>query len=123
MKPFARLDRGFRSYLQRLVDTGRLKKESGSISLGISEQLLDAGFESLSIKQSQVFFEYVIGKLVINKCGFCKNDIPWSEMYAALDNGDYCRECSKAHQGVLKKKAAKNKKSKKKSLIKRTKRA
>jgi len=49
---------------------------------------------------------------VINKCGFCKNDIRWSEMYAALDNGGYCKDCAKKRQEVLKKKAAQNKKSK-----------
>ena len=113
MKPFARLDRGFKSYLKKLVDTGRLKKEVGRTSLGISEQVLAAGLESLSVKQSQVFFEFVIGRLVIDKCGFCKDDIRWSEMYAALDNGGFCKDCAKAHQEILKKKAAKKNMSKK----------
>ncbi len=113
MKPIARLDRGFRSYLKKLIDSGRLKKRYGIVSLGVAEQLLNDGFETLSGRQAQVFYEYVIGRLVINKCGFCKNDIRWSEMYAALDNGGYCKDCAKTHQEVLKKKAAKNKKFKK----------
>ena len=112
MKPFARLDRGFRSYLKKLVDSGRLKKEYGKVSLGIAKQVLNDGLETLSGKQVQVFYDFVIEKLVINKCNFCKDDIRWSEMYAALDNGGFCKDCAKAHQEILKKKAAKNNKSK-----------
>jgi hypothetical protein len=112
MKPIARLDRGFRSYLQKLIDSGRLKKEYGKVSLGVTEQVLNDGIETLTARQAPVFYDYVIGRLVINKCGFCKNDIRWSEMYAALDNGGYCKDCAKKRQEVLKKKAAQNKKSK-----------
>ena len=107
MKPFARLDRGFKSYLRKLIDTGHLNKISGYISVGVSEQLLKGGFESLSLKQVNVFFEHVIGKLIVDQCGVCKDDIRWSEMFAALNNGGHCKDCAYAFKEALKKKGAK----------------
>jgi hypothetical protein len=97
----------FKEYLKQLIVTGCLEKKSGSISLGITEQLLAGGFESLSIKQAQVFFEHVIGKLVIGQCKFCHGNIPWAQMLEALDNGNYCEEFANAHKEVLKQKATK----------------
>ena len=109
MNKFAHLDDGFRKYLQKLIETGRLEKECQDTCFGIAKILIDKGFECLNGNQIKPFYDFVIGKLVIDKCGFCRDDIPWPEMFDALDNGGYCSTCARAHEEVMKEKAVEGK--------------
>jgi hypothetical protein len=72
MRTFAYLDEGFKNYLKQIVDSGHLKKVSRNVSFDITKILLENGFESLSAKQVLVFFEHVVGKLIIDKHRFSR---------------------------------------------------
>ena len=63
--------------------------------LGITLRVIQEGEGSLSEKQEYVFKKEVIDKFTIKECSRCPNEIPWCEMYDALDNGGYCSYCLK----------------------------
>lgn len=60
---------------------------------GITKLVIDKGDGVLSEKQKFVFEKDVLGQYVIEECARCGADIPWSEMYAAHDNGGFCNYC------------------------------
>jgi hypothetical protein len=61
--------------------------------LGITKQVIDKGEDSLSEKQKYVFNNEVLKNYESKSCNLCACEIPWSEMYQALDNGGYCGYC------------------------------
>lgn len=79
----------FNDFLKQLVDGAHLDDPA----LGITKKLIAEGRESLSQKQDYIFRTYVLDEFVTEDCSFCGSDIPWSEMYEALDNGGYCGYC------------------------------
>lgn len=78
----------FSSFLEELVDSWHLESKQA----GITKRVIDKGYDSLSLKQKYVF-NYMIQSLCIDRCTLCKDEIPWSEMFAAIDNGGYCSLC------------------------------
>jgi hypothetical protein len=82
-------DTGFDAFLQDLINGGHLEGPA----LGITKKVIADGEESLSPKQQHVFKNYVLAEYVTNECKRCGEDIPWSEMYHAYDNGHLCNWC------------------------------
>ena len=80
---------GFNDFLKQLVNGGRLE---GSAE-GITKLVINKGMEKLTPKQMYVFNEYVLGVHKVSECSRCSNDIPWSEMYEALNNDGLCNYC------------------------------
>jgi hypothetical protein len=60
---------------------------------GITKKVVADGRESLSEKQEFVFKTQVLDEYLTRECSRCGSDIPWSEMYAAYDNGSLCGWC------------------------------
>jgi hypothetical protein len=83
------LEEDFNNFIQELLDNKRLNdsKEEGIVKL-----IIDKGFDSLTDKQKFVF-EQAISHYVYEECSRCGEDIPWSEMSAAEDNGGQCSWC------------------------------
>lgn len=79
----------FTGFLQELIDNKRLNEAK---EYGITKQVIDKGFESLSDKQKFVF-EKSIEFYVYDKCSRCDIEIPWCEMSSAEDNGHMCSWC------------------------------
>ncbi|HEY9600243.1 MAG TPA: hypothetical protein V6C85_01440 [Allocoleopsis sp.] len=79
----------FNEFLQKLIDMGHLDNPA----LGITKKVIAEGRESLSKQQDYVFRTHVLDKFVTEECSFLTCNIPWSEMYEALDNGGYCGYC------------------------------
>ena len=82
-------DDDFNEYLEDLLKRNFI---SGAAA-GITKQVLDRGYDSLSDAQKVVFDE-MISKNSVEQCKFGEHDIPWSEMIEALENGGYCSNCS-----------------------------
>ena len=80
----------YRSFLQEVVDGGHLE----GAPLGITKLVIEKGKEALSDKQKFVFERQVEAEFITRECTECTNDIPWSEMYAAYDNGGLCGWCA-----------------------------
>ena len=83
------LEEDFNDFLKELIDN---KKLNDSKEEGIASLAIDKGFESLTDKQKFVL-EKAISHYVYNECKRCGNEIPWSEMSAADDNGVMCSWC------------------------------
>jgi hypothetical protein len=84
-------DSDFRDFLQTVVDYRGLYGPA----LGITKRVIDEGLAYLSAKQQHVFTKYVLEEHTVPECSRCNNDIPWSEMQHALDNGHLCSWCWK----------------------------
>lgn len=82
-------DGGFADFLQELVDSQHIE----GASEGITKLVISKGIGALSPKQLFVFNKHVIDEHTVSECSRCGADIPWSEMYAALDNGKLCGYC------------------------------
>ena len=61
---------------------------------GITKQVIDKGIDSLSERQKFIF-DSMIQKNSVEKCSWGGEDIPWSEMIEAMENGGYCSACYK----------------------------
>lgn len=83
-------DDGFMGFLESLTRNGHLEGAAD----GITKQVIARGVESLSEKQKYVFDNEVLANFVGGDCERCGSDIPWSEKYAALDNGGLCDWCA-----------------------------
>lgn len=59
---------------------------------GIIKKVIDDGYDSLSKKQQYVFNQ-AIDEYLTEECTLCGNDICWTEMLYAYDNGGYCSGC------------------------------
>jgi len=79
---------GFREYVQEIMNGGHLN----GAALGIAKRVGDSGIASLSDKQKYVFERDVMEHFYVEECERCSNDIPWEEMYNALDS-NYCSYC------------------------------
>jgi hypothetical protein len=82
-------DGGYADFLQEVVDGESLD----GAALGITKLVIDKGVDALSSKQRFVFDSQVLGQYTVKACTRCGSEIPWSEMYAALDNGGLCNYC------------------------------
>ena len=74
-------------FLKQLISG---KKFEGPV-LRIARQVVDKGLDSLSRIQAATL-EIVINPLITEECNSCGNDIPWSEMYQAINSGR-CLAC------------------------------
>lgn len=83
------IEEDFKDFVKELIDNKRL---NDSKEEGIASLVIDKGFDLLSDKQKFVF-EKAISHFVYDKCTRCGNEIPWSEMSAAEDNGVMCSWC------------------------------
>ncbi len=79
----------FNEFIEELINNKRLNNSSEE---GIAKLVIDKGFDSISTKQKFVF-EKAISHYIYDDCKRCGNDIPWSEMSAAEDNGGVCSWC------------------------------
>jgi uncharacterized membrane protein len=77
----------FIHFLKQLVESSRL---DGAV-LGITKQTIARGQASLSAKQNTIL-QAEIEKIVVKKCPVCHQDIPWSEMFYAIEKGT-CAAC------------------------------
>jgi len=77
-----------RDYLRELINHDALEGPA----LGIAKLVIDRGPGALSEKQAYVF-EQSVSDYVVPACNGCGAPIPWSEMYAATDNGKLCSWC------------------------------
>jgi hypothetical protein len=82
-------DDSLNDFLEEIIEGEHLE----GAALGITKKVIKEGVESLTRKQKRVFDTYVLGEFVTAACKRCGNDIPWSEMYHAYDNGDLCNWC------------------------------
>ena len=78
----------FEGFLNDLINSGRVD----SMQAGIAKYMIDHGYDSLSEKQKYVF-DRMIAENSVDECKRCAIDIPWCEMFEALDNGGYCNYC------------------------------
>jgi hypothetical protein len=69
-------------FLKLLINGGKL----AGAALGIAKQAVDEGPDTLSGNQSATL-EIAVNQLVSGKCQSCGDDIPWPEMYQAIDSG------------------------------------
>ena len=83
------IDDGFTGFLQEVIDGEHLE----GAALGITKLVIEKGSDKLSPKQRHVFQHQVLGEFTRDGCSRCEAEIPWSEMYAALDNGGLCNYC------------------------------
>ena len=83
-------DSGITDFLKILIAVGALE----GAALGVARQYMDQGFESLTMKQLEVFHRYVITPFRTQYCQRCGGDIVWSEMYDAYENGGLCAYCN-----------------------------
>ena len=67
-------------FLRQLIEG----KDLFGSTLGIATLAVDKGPEALSGVQSTVL-ESAIDELVSRKCNHCQNEIPWSQLYQAID--------------------------------------
>lgn len=81
-------EEGFNDFLQELVDSEQLEP----MQKGITKLVIDKGYDILSDKQKHVF-NYMIDEICTETCERCGIEIPWCEMFDALDNGGYCNYC------------------------------
>jgi hypothetical protein len=84
-------DDGFSGFLQELLDGDVLEDAAAGITKKVIAD--GGGTDSLSEKQKYVFKTHVMDEYVTSECSRCSSDIPWSEMYAAHDNGGMCSWC------------------------------
>ena len=82
-------EEGFVEFLQELLDSGRI--DDGK-EIGITKQVIDKGYDSLSDKQKWVF-DKMIDANTYEECSRCLVSIPWCEMMYALDNEGLCSYC------------------------------
>lgn len=79
----------FGGFIQELLDG---KRFNDSKEEGIAKLVIDKGYDALTDKQKFVF-EKAISHYEYDECSRCGNDIPWTEMSAAEDNGGMCSWC------------------------------
>ncbi len=83
------LEDDFNEFLKELINNNNLNdlKEEG-----ITKQVIDKGFESLTDKQKWTF-EKAISYYTYDECDRCGLEIPWIEMSASEINGGLCSWC------------------------------
>ncbi|WP_419881981.1 hypothetical protein ACN6MY_21450 [Peribacillus sp. B-H-3] len=80
----------FRDYVRELFQGKRL---DGDAVLGIAIKIVASSVESLSLEQFEIFMRHgLYPSNYVEKCERCAEDIPWCEMYSALED-PYCSYC------------------------------
>jgi hypothetical protein len=74
-------------FLKELAKSGQLE----GAALGIAKQTITKGQASLSDKQAEIL-NAVVEKIKVKQCPKCHQDIPWSEMFYAIEKGT-CAAC------------------------------
>lgn len=90
----------FTDYLEDLVRVGRIEDET---ALGIAKYIIANGPENLSDKQWYTFLEKgLVEYNYVEECERCAEDIPWSEMFAAvyIEEDEYCGYCRHMMQKI-----------------------
>ncbi len=84
-------DVSFQLFVQELLEAELLENDAVR---GIGKRIAADGIESLTEKQLNTFVDYGLIKPsnVVGSCNRCAFEIPWSEMYSALEDG-YCGYC------------------------------
>ena len=82
-------DGTFTDYLKQLIDMGHLEEAA----LGITEDVIKSGLNSLSNEQKRVFKKYVIDQFTVSNCKRCNDEITWIEMYDAANEHGECSSC------------------------------
>lgn len=83
------LEEDFTDFLTDLVDAQRLNEKK---EYGIAQLAIDSGYTELSEKQKFVLTN-AIKDFTYDECLRCSSSIPWSEMYATEEYGQYCSWC------------------------------
>jgi len=83
-----RNDHEFAEFLTQLIKSGRLE----GAGLGVFKFVLAQGDQSLTEPQKAIFYG-LMNNFVHDKCDLCSQEIPWSEMYSAIDTGT-CAACA-----------------------------
>ena len=83
------LEEDFGDFLSELVDGQRLNE---SKEYGIAKLAIEKGYSELTDKQKFVL-KNAIEDFVYDDCLRCSCPIPWSEMYATEEYGQYCSWC------------------------------
>jgi len=81
-------DHEFAAFLDQLIRSGKVE----GAALGIFKLVRNQGDGVLTERQKAIFYG-VMNNFVHDKCEMCSQDIPWSEMYAAIDGG-VCAACA-----------------------------
>ncbi len=90
MFPREENDSSFEIYVSELIE---MKRIEGPAVTGIAKQIVTKGVESLSEPQIKTFIEFgLIRGNYVEFCDRCAEEIPWSEMFFALDD-EYCSYC------------------------------
>jgi hypothetical protein len=76
-------------FLRQLIDG----KDLFGSTLGIAKLATDKGPETLTSLQSKVL-ELAIDELVSRECNSCHHEIPWPELYQAIDTRR-CLTCAR----------------------------
>lgn len=79
----------FTAFIKQLVDSGWL--DAKDAFTGICRQIVGKGYNSLPEDQKRVFC-HNINKFIVEKCKALDQDIPWNEMFEALQNGGYSED-------------------------------
>lgn len=85
----------FPDFLDTLIKGNMLEP----MAAGIARIVLDKSIAALSDKQRFVFEKDVLGYFYVERCELCGEEIPWSEMLEAADNGGYCSRCAQMVNG------------------------
>lgn len=78
----------FNGFVDQLIQSDHLDDKQ----CGIAKLYLDKGYDVLSKKQKYVF-DKAIEDNSVDSCKRCGINIPWCEMFEALDNGGFCGYC------------------------------
>lgn len=79
----------FNGFLKQLINAGYLEDPA----LGITKFVIDNGYAEMTPKQNFVFQKEVIEGFVHEECEMCHQEIPWPEMFFAIDKGA-CAACA-----------------------------
>jgi hypothetical protein len=83
----------FNDFLETLLERDCIDKER---DIGITKQVIDSGYDSLSEKQKMCFVLNVIKPNYI-ECQRCNEFISWNEVMFIMDDEDnYCSYCRQA---------------------------
>jgi hypothetical protein len=81
----------FLDFVQDVINGGHLDGAAN----GVARQAVERGIGSLSARQRYVLDHFVVEPHTVEACARCDNDIPWSEMYLAVQMFDnMCSWCS-----------------------------
>ncbi|RBP89385.1 hypothetical protein DFO70_11132 [Cytobacillus firmus] len=83
-------DTDFEVYVSELLQGDLIE---GPAVVGIAKQIVSKGADSLTEAQIKTFIDFGLSKgNYVEYCDRCAEEIPWSEMFLALDD-HYCAYC------------------------------